>query len=67
MDNRRIIKPQKGYIYYCAICKKEFENIGIFIPINGCPEYFHCLKCNNTYPASNVKLRRKIINYCMIM
>lgn len=66
MDNRRIQKAEKGYVYYCYICKKEYNNIGFFTPIKGCPEYFYCVKCNNTYEASNVKLRRKIIDYCII-
>ena len=66
MIHKRCLIPKKGYLYYCYLCFKEYEIINIFTPIEGCSEYFNCNKCNNTYVATNVKLRRKYIDYCII-
>lgn len=67
MIHKRFLIPKKGHLYYCYLCLKEYNTIEIFSPIEGCSEYFNCKKCNNTYVATNIKLRRKIIDYCNIM
>lgn len=66
MLHKKILLPNKGYLYYCYICLKEYQIIEVFTPIEGCSDYFNCKKCNNTYIASQIKLRRKYIDYCNI-
>lgn len=67
MIHKRCLMPKKGYLYNCYICGKDYEMIEIFSPIEGCSEYFNCKKCNNTYIASRIKLRRKYTDYCIII
>ena len=67
MLHKKLLVPSRGYLYYCYICLKDYEVIETFITIEGCSQYFNCKKCKNTYVASEIKLRRKYIDYCNIL